>query len=68
MEGENIFKSEIQNKGALVFGNEGNGIREDIQKLITHPIHIPGKGNAESLNVAIAAGIVISEFSKRSLL
>ena len=68
MEGENIFKSEVQNKGALVFGNEGNGIREDIQKLITHPIHIPGKGNAESLNVAIAAGIVISEFSKRSML
>lgn len=67
MEGENVFKSEHQPKGALVLGNEGNGVRPEIQKLITHPIHIPGKGKAESLNVAIAGGILLAELKGRSL-
>ncbi|MFZ9027618.1 MAG: TrmH family RNA methyltransferase [Crocinitomicaceae bacterium] len=67
MEGEDVFKSDYQPKGALVLGNEGNGVRPEIQSLITHPLHIPGKGKAESLNVAIAAGILIAELKGRSL-
>ena len=67
MEGENVFESDLQTKGALVLGNEGNGVRPEIEKLITHPLHIPGKGKAESLNVAIAGGILIAELKGRSL-
>ena len=67
MEGENVFKSDYQPKGILVLGNEGNGVRPEIEKLITHPLHIPGKGKAESLNVAIAGGILIAELKGRSL-
>jgi tRNA G18 (ribose-2'-O)-methylase SpoU len=32
--------------------------------LIDEPIFIPGKGAAESLNAAVATGIVLSEFSR----
>ena len=44
-------------------GNEGNGVSESIQEEITDPIHIPGKGGAESLNVAVAAGILMSRLN-----
>jgi TrmH family RNA methyltransferase len=43
-------------------GNEGNGIRINIQKGITHPIMIPKIGVGESLNVATATAILLSEF------
>lgn len=67
MEGENVFSHELAPKGALVLGNEGNGVRSEIQQLISHPLHIPGEGKAESLNVAIAGGILIAELKGRSL-
>ncbi len=66
MEGESVFEGNFEAKGALVLGNEGNGVRKEIKSLITHPLHIPGKGNAESLNVAIAGGILIAELMRGS--
>ena len=49
-------------------GNEGNGISEEVRKLVTHPIRIPSYPNkeasdvVESLNVSIATAIVLAEF------
>ena len=48
----------------LVLGNEGQGISPEIIPLITHPTTIPGFGNAESLNVAIAGGIFMNHWRK----
>lgn len=62
LEGENIYKSKIKPDGLLILGNEGNGISEKIKSFITHPITIPRFGKAESLNVSIATGILLSEF------
>lgn len=45
--------------GAIVMGNEGNGMAPDLQQLTTRNLYIPIKGQAESLNVAVAAGIVM---------
>ena len=51
-------------------GNEGNGISQEVRKLITHPVRIPSypKEKAsdviESLNVAIATAIVLAEFRR----
>ncbi|NLR31258.1 RNA methyltransferase [Lactobacillus sp. ZJLC3-7] len=45
--------------GAIVMGNEGNGMAPDLQRLTTQNLYIPIKGQAESLNVAVAAGIVM---------
>lgn len=47
-------------KWVLVMGSESHGIREDVSRLITSRISIPGAGTAESLNVAVAAGIILS--------
>lgn len=44
---------------ALIVGNEGNGVNPDILKKTTQNLYIPIKGQAESLNVAIAASILM---------
>lgn len=44
---------------ALVMGNEGNGISENMLEEADKLVHITMPGQAESLNVAVAAGILI---------
>ncbi len=52
----------------IIMGNEGNGISEEVRRLVTHPIRIPsypkGAETSESLNVAIATAIVLAEFRR----
>src|SRR5690554_2614035 len=67
LEGENIYQKDIQRKGILVMGNEGNGISDDLLSYITDPITIPKFGKGESLNVAMATSIFLSEFSRPRL-
>ena len=46
-------------------GNEANGISAEIEQLITDKITIPRFGNpTESLNVATATAIILSEFRR----
>jgi len=63
--GENIYQQKLPESALLVMGNEGNGINAEIEKLIARKIKIPefnrnGK-SAESLNVSVAAGMVLYE-------
>lgn len=65
MEGKNLYKSQLPQKGIIVMGNEANGISPEIEQLITDKITIPRFGNpTESLNVATATAIVLSEFRR----
>ncbi|CAM3107484.1 TrmH family RNA methyltransferase [Lactiplantibacillus plajomi] len=43
----------------LIMGNEGNGMRRELLALTDKNLYIPIKGQAESLNVAVAAGILM---------
>lgn len=68
LEGENIYTTELFKTGIIVLGNEANGISEPIKKLVNHKITIPDFNKtkaAESLNVAVSAAIVCSEFARR---
>ena len=47
-------------EGIIVIGNESKGISDDVLKLINKKITIPQKGKAESLNAAVATGIILS--------
>lgn len=60
LNGRDITKMEKLNEGIIVIGNESKGISSEIMKLINVQITIPGKGKAESLNAAVAAGIILS--------
>lgn len=67
MEGENIYTKELPANGILVMGNEANGISSEIESLVTQKISIPRFGNlqqTESLNVATATAIFLSEFKR----
>ena len=66
LNGENIYSTNFGTEGLIIMGNEGNGIRPDIQQLVTKAITIPRIGKAESLNVAIATAICCSELSAKS--
>ena len=54
-------------EGIIIIGNESQGIDPDLLKLNIHRISIPKIGHAESLNAAVAAGILISHIKMRSL-
>ncbi|MGQ2982771.1 TrmH family RNA methyltransferase [Flavobacterium sp.] len=67
MDGENIYAGTLPKDGIIVMGNEANGISEAIEQLVTNKIAIPRFGNlqlTESLNVATAAAITLSEFRR----
>ncbi|HJR99384.1 MAG TPA: RNA methyltransferase [Flavobacterium sp.] len=67
MDGENIYKSNLPQEGIIVMGNEANGISEAVEELIKKRIAIPRFGDlqkTESLNVATATAIVLSEFKR----
>lgn len=67
MDGENIYTSELPEKGVVIMGNEANGISLDIENEVKYRISIPRFGDiqkTESLNVATAAAIILSEFRR----
>ena len=67
MEGTNIYKTELPHKGIIIMGNEANGISPEIEKLVKNRLTIPRFGTlqkTESLNVATATAIVLSEFRR----
>ncbi|MEG1948992.1 MAG: RNA methyltransferase [Odoribacter sp.] len=71
LKGENIYREKLTNQGFIIMGNEGKGIRPEIEHFINHRLTIPsfatGKNRTESLNVAVATGIILSEFKRNSL-
>lgn len=54
------LKQHTIRKTIFLFGSESHGIRPELEKLLDWRYTIPGQGRAESLNVAVAAGIVMS--------
>ena len=67
LNGDNIYTTEMPKKAIVVLGNEANGISDQIMALISNKITIPQFGTSqktESLNVATATAILLSEFSR----
>jgi TrmH family RNA methyltransferase len=65
MEGESLYDHSFQPKTAFVMGSESHGISKDVQQLLHSHITIPCFGKAESLNVSMASGILLSEFRRQ---
>ncbi len=65
--GENVYQTTLKNSAILVMGNEANGISDAIQHFATHQLNIPHFGKiaqTESLNVAMATAVLLSEFRR----
>ncbi|MFQ5825108.1 MAG: TrmH family RNA methyltransferase [bacterium] len=54
-------------KNVLILGNEISGVREELTSMATKILKIPKIGKGDSLNVAVAAGIILAEMSKRRI-
>lgn len=61
LDGKNLFDYRFPEKIVLAFSNESAGPSEAVKKIADDVITIPRIGNAESLNVAIASGIILSK-------
>lgn len=59
--GKSITEFNYEGNTLVCIGNEGNGLTDDLVNTCTYAVTIPMKGNAESLNAAAAAGIIMWE-------
>ena len=57
-------REKVAERFALIIGNEGNGVSEQVQQTATHQVRLPMRGGAESLNAAIAAAIMMYELMR----
>ena len=67
MTGNNVYKATLPNHAVLVLGNEANGISVAIEACLNKKLTIPRFGDiqtTESLNVATATAILLSEFKR----
>lgn len=71
LDGENIYSTDLTPNGVIVMGNEGKGVSNECAKSFSHKLLIPSyppeRQGSESLNVAMATGIVCAEFRRRKL-
>lgn len=69
LNGENLYEESLSPGGIIVMGNEGNGISPSVEQQISERLFIPpyptGRQTSESLNVAMATGIICAEFRRR---
>lgn len=69
LDGEDIYSEKFPEKALIVMGNEGNGIRAELERKIERRIRIPAYSNnrekAESLNVSVATAIICAEFMRQ---
>jgi TrmH family RNA methyltransferase len=71
LDGDDMYEIPLSSNGVIVMGNEGNGISRELDELISDRLYIPSfpadRETSESLNVAMATGIVCAEFRRRLL-
>lgn len=68
LDGNNIYSEKLATRGIIVMGNEGRGVSEECRNALTHKLFIPpypaNRPTSESLNVAMATGIILAEFRR----
>lgn len=69
LDGQSIYTTELRQEGVIVMGNEGRGLSDACRAVVSHKLLIPPypatRSTSESLNVAMATGIVLAEFRRR---
>ena len=65
LDGEPFYqRSPLNDRFVLVIGSEGNGVTDEVKAVATHRVKLPMRGGAESLNAAVAAGIMMYELTR----
>ncbi len=63
-DGENIKNIEVNDKLAIIMGNEGAGVRREVLDKCDKYLYIPMNESCESLNVGVATSIILYELFK----
>jgi TrmH family RNA methyltransferase len=58
LDGEDVHRLQSPEHAVLVIGSEGRGLSSAVLERVTRRVTIPRRGQAESLNAAVAAGII----------
>jgi TrmH family RNA methyltransferase len=66
LDGNTVHEYEFPPNGFIVFGNESEGIRSQVKGALTDLVKIPSWGKAESLNVAISAGVILDNIKRQN--
>ena len=62
---ESLNSAKIRFPTVLVLGNEHEGLSDRVKSRCDNLVTIPGKGDIQSLNVSVAAGIMLAELDRR---
>ncbi len=65
LNGKSLYDFEPLSEGMILIGNESKGISENLLKHAKERVTIPGRGKAESLNAAIATGIIVAQLMRK---
>ena len=57
-------RKDVSSSLVLVIGNEGSGVSGAVKAVATHRLCLPMRGGAESLNAAVAAGIMMYDLTR----
>ena len=63
-EGESVWDADAPARRVLVLGSEGGGFSEAVEAVIGQRVGVPIAAGVESLNVAVAAGVVLGAWSR----
>lgn len=65
LDGEPFYsRKPVGERFVLIVGSEGNGVSDAVKAVATHRVKLPMRGGAESLNAAVAAGIMMYELTR----
>ncbi len=64
---KSIYQLDFSDKVAIVLGNEHRGVSDDAEKLADEKIMIPMFGMVQSLNVSVAAAIILYEAARQRI-
>ena len=64
-EGQSYTEAALEGPLALVLGNEGEGLSRLVRERCDFLVQVPMKGNIESLNASVAAGVLLYEIIRR---
>jgi tRNA (guanosine-2'-O-)-methyltransferase len=63
-----LYDLDLTERVAIIMGNEHRGVSEDFQKLADKTFYIPMRGMIQSLNVSVAAAVILYEAQRQRLL
>ncbi len=64
MNGESSYSTKFSPRSVIVMGSEGSGMRALVRSKCDHVVSIPMSGHIDSLNVSVAAGILMYEYRR----